>query len=156
MFCVLFYFDGLALQLSPFSACLAGSLRRYSRLMALRASRSLCLRRGCALSFAVLGNRLLALSVTFVLSVRSPLWRPEGGQASVRAPGSICTGCGCNDPYAGSPTKTLLRLLLPLNAQVWSTSRQQGRIIRSANSPWTSLKRSIGSSDGRCVQRAGT
>ncbi len=61
-----------------------------------------------------------------------------------------------NDPSAGSPTETLLRLLLPLNAQVWSTSRQQGRIIRSANSPWTSLKRSIGSSDGRCVQRAGT
>ena len=61
-----------------------------------------------------------------------------------------------NDPSAGSPTETLLRLLLPLNAQVWSTSRQMGRIIRSSNSPWTSLKRSIGSSDGRCVQRAGT
>ena len=66
------------------------------------------------------------------------------------------TSTTVNDPSAGSPTETLLRLLLPLNAQVWSTSRQQGRIIRSANSPWTSLKRSIGSSDGRCVQRAGT
>ena len=30
-----------------------------------------------------------------------------------------------NDPYAGSPTKTLLRLLLPLNDQVWFTSRWQ-------------------------------
>ena len=28
-----------------------------------------------------------------------------------------------NDPSAGSPTETLLRLLLPLNDQVWSTSR---------------------------------
>ena len=61
-----------------------------------------------------------------------------------------------NDPSAGSPTETLLRLLLPLNATVWSSSRQPGRVIREANSPRTSLKRSIGSSDGRCVQRAGT
>lgn len=28
-----------------------------------------------------------------------------------------------NDPSAGSPTDTLLRLLLPLNAQVWESSR---------------------------------
>ena len=61
-----------------------------------------------------------------------------------------------NDPSAGSPTETLLRLLLPLNATVWSSSRQPGRVIRQANSLRTSLKRSIGSSDGRCVQRAGT
>ena len=61
-----------------------------------------------------------------------------------------------NDPSAGSPTETLLRLLLPLNATVWSSSRQPGRVIRQAHSPRTSLKRSIGSSDGRCVQRAGT
>ena len=61
-----------------------------------------------------------------------------------------------NDPSAGSPTETLLRLLLPLNATVWSSSRQAVRVIRLPNSPRTSLKRSIGSSDGRCVQRAGT
>ena len=61
-----------------------------------------------------------------------------------------------NDPSAGSPTETLLRLLLPLNATVWSSSRQPVRVIRLPNSPRTSLKRSIGSSDGRCVQRAGT
>ena len=29
----------------------------------------------------------------------------------------------CNDPSAGSPTETLLRLLLPLNDQVWTTFR---------------------------------
>ena len=28
-----------------------------------------------------------------------------------------------NDPSAGSPTETLLRLLLPLNDQVWSSSQ---------------------------------
>ena len=28
-----------------------------------------------------------------------------------------------NDPSAGSPTETLLRLLLPLNDKVWVTSR---------------------------------
>lgn len=31
-----------------------------------------------------------------------------------------------NDPTAGSPTVTLLRLLLPLNAQVWKSSRASG------------------------------
>jgi len=31
--------------------------------------------------------------------------------------GGLKFGCG-NDPSAGSPTETLLRLLLPLNAQV--------------------------------------
>ena len=30
-----------------------------------------------------------------------------------------------NDPSAGSPTETLLRLLLPLNGQVQSSSRYQ-------------------------------
>ena len=29
----------------------------------------------------------------------------------------------CNDPSAGSPTETLLRLLLPLNDKVWTASR---------------------------------
>jgi len=50
----------------------------------------------------------------------------------------------------------LLRLLLPLSATVWSSFHQRGSVNRQASSPRTSLKRSIGSSDGRCVQRAGT
>ena len=29
----------------------------------------------------------------------------------------------CNDPSAGSPTETLLRLLLPLNNKVWTASQ---------------------------------
>lgn len=63
----------------------------------------------------------------------------------------------CNDPSAGSPTETLLRLLLPLNDQVWSSSqRHRRRRNATATSPKTSLNHSIGSSDGRCVQRAGT
>ena len=36
-----------------------------------------------------------------------------------------------NDPSAGSPTETLLRLLLPLNDQVWSSSHQQGAVSGS-------------------------
>jgi hypothetical protein len=36
-----------------------------------------------------------------------------------------------NDPSAGSPTETLLRLLLPLNDQVWSTSQQQSSVAGS-------------------------
>ena len=61
-----------------------------------------------------------------------------------------------NDPSAGSPTETLLRLLLPLNASVWSSSREWISVSQLNHNPRTSLKRSIGSSDGRCVQRAGT
>ena len=95
--------------------------------------------------------------------LRSPAWATPNYASRHRVwpPGIAPGGPGCssvlaNDPSAGSPTETLLRLLLPLNATVWSSSRQPGRVIRQANSPRTSLKRSIGSSDGRCVQRAGT
>ena len=35
-----------------------------------------------------------------------------------------------NDPTAGSPTVTLLRLLLPLNDQVWPTSQQTAPVAR--------------------------
>ena len=56
-----------------------------------------------------------------------------------------------NDPSAGSPTETLLRLLLPLNKEVhiyfW---------FNFLNNPRISPLYSIGRSDGRCVQRAGT
>ena len=61
-----------------------------------------------------------------------------------------------NDPSAGSPTETLLRLLLPLDDQVWATSRQVFTLLQSLGNPKTSLSHPIGSSDGRCVQRAGT
>ena len=62
-----------------------------------------------------------------------------------------------NDPSAGSPTETLLRLLLPLNDQVWTSFRQFEATKAAKNaSPEASLNHSIGSSDGRCVQRAGT
>ena len=36
-----------------------------------------------------------------------------------------------NDPFAGSPTKTLLRLLLPLNDQVRTTSQHSGAVASS-------------------------
>jgi len=64
------------------------------------------------------------------------------------------------DPSAGSPTETLLRLLLPLSAPVRASFRRSRlrlhyTIVRFA-SPRISLVHPIGSSDGRCVQRAGT
>ena len=46
------------------------------------------------------------------------------------------TGCGTifrslgNDPSAGSPTETLLRLLLPLNNKVYSSSHRPSRLPR--------------------------
>ena len=64
--------------------------------------------------------------------------------------------CG-NDPSAGSPTETLLRLHLPLNANVWITSQNYVSNEGSVNrGPKTSREHSIGRCDGRCVQRAGT
>jgi len=48
----------------------------------------------------------------------------------------------------------LLRLLLPLNEQVWFPSQGVRKFPRINSG--SSLIHSIGSSDGRCVQRAGT
>ena len=49
-------------------------------------------------------------------------------------------GIHVNDPSAGSPTETLLRLLLPLNGKVWTTSLDKGcqrtgiqRVIRRSH-----------------------
>ncbi|KAD0306340.1 hypothetical protein E3N88_44472 [Mikania micrantha] len=58
-----------------------------------------------------------------------------------------------NDPSAGSPTETLLRLLLPLNDKVQWNSRD---VARAANRPRrhdpnTSPDHSIGRSDGRQI-----
>ena len=59
-----------------------------------------------------------------------------------------------NDPSAGSPTETVLRLLHPLEGSIYATSRPttQARMI----SPMNSQDPPIGCSDGRCVQGAGT
>jgi hypothetical protein len=52
--------------------------------------------------------------------------RSAGGQAH-RGNRYVHMGLGvvilCNDPSAGSPTETLLRLLLPLNDRVWIAFR---------------------------------
>lgn len=40
-----------------------------------------------------------------------------------------------NDPSAGSPTETLLRLLLPLNDQVWSSFRHAGATLEPLREP---------------------
>ena len=85
---------------------------------------------------------------------------PRGRRKSVQYHGSqvwiVWIVCG-NDPSAGSPTETLLRLHLPLNANVWITSRNyhsnEGAVNRG---PKASREHSIGRCDGRCVQRAGT
>ena len=65
-----------------------------------------------------------------------------------------------NDPSAGSPTETLLRLLLPLDERVCASfppERPKPRKIQAIQaSPESSPIHPIGSSDGRCVQRAGT
>ena len=61
-----------------------------------------------------------------------------------------------NDPSAGSPTETLLRLLLPLNDQVCTTSQRKAVLRLQSIDPKASLSHSIGSIDGRCVQKAVT
>lgn len=54
--------------------------------------------------------------------VGSPTIRPRGCNRS-RVRGPSCGAGFDNDPSAGSPTETLLRLLLPLNDKVQWTSR---------------------------------
>ena len=63
-----------------------------------------------------------------------------------------------NDPSAGSPTETLLRLLLSPSDRVRASSGPTVPALarQTETHPRPSLNRSIDSSDGRCVQRAGT
>ena len=88
---------------------------------------------------------------------------PEAGMGGHGPPPRACRagtarGDPGNDPSAGSPTETLLRLLLPLDSQVRPSSRRSARAVTDPGGadPRTSLNHPIGSSDGRCVQRAGT
>ena len=62
-----------------------------------------------------------------------------------------------NDPAAGSPTATLLRLSYPLNGRVWPSFRlfSRPKAAKRINQR-ASLDRSIGYGDGRCAQGAGT
>jgi hypothetical protein len=60
------------------------------------------------------------------------------------------------DPSAGSPTETLLRLLLPLSNKVHWTFQIPNWRTNKGLGPNYSPDCSIGRSDGRCVQRAGT
>ena len=55
------------------------------------------------------------------------IWQPKTSMNAQRAPSMS----SCNDPSAGSPTETLLRLLLPLNAQVWSSSHVPKQHLRA-------------------------
>ena len=61
-----------------------------------------------------------------------------------------------NDPSAGSPTETLLRLHLPLNDKVRTSSHSLAPMKEPNHNPESSPDHSIGRCDGRCVQRAGT
>ena len=62
-----------------------------------------------------------------------------------------------NDPSAGSPTETLLRLHLPLNDKIYTTSLMLNDLLQpTSQNPKCSPDHSIGRCDGRCVQRAGT
>ena len=100
-----------------------------------------------------------APNLRFALGVRPKADRPTAPEPkrSREKLNSLMKTKIVNDPSAGSPTETLLRLLLPLNAQVWESFRATLETRGPQRlSPNTSLKRSIGSSDGRCVQRAGT
>ena len=65
---------------------------------------------------------------------------------------------GFNDPSEGSPTETLLRLLLPLNCEIRTGFPRllEGFPGVPPSGPGFSSSNSIGRSDGRCVQRAGT
>ena len=59
-----------------------------------------------------------------------------------------------NDPSAGSPTETLLRLLLPLTNSVRATSRSARADVATRFWPQSEAlqNQSIGSSDGRCTK----
>ena len=79
------------------------------------------------------------------------------GTHSLRGLKNLLLFCCCNDPSAGSPTETLLRLLLPLDSLVCKVSPAKKRLTTQPTpAPIHSPTHPIGRSDGRCVQRAGT
>ena len=57
---------------------------------------------------------------------RCPPGRPPTTATTTTTASRRASRLVANDPTAGSPTVTLLRLLLPLNAQVWKSSRADG------------------------------
>ena len=82
----------------------------------------------------------------------------DAPQSSGAPRGGVGWGLGSrgNDPSAGSPTETLLRLHLPLDDEVYSTSRATPVQAQRTPDPEISPSHPIGRCDGRCVQRAGT
>nr|KAI8726464.1 CDH1-D; partial [Biomphalaria glabrata] len=80
------------------------------------------------------------------------------GERETDNPRALATTETFNDPSAGSPTETLLRLLLSPSDRVRASSRPTVPALarQTETNPRPSLNRSIDSSDGRCVQRAGT
>lgn len=70
-------------------------------------------------------------------------------QGTAEAALGLCFGR--NDPSAGSPTETLLRLIPSLSVPTCTTSR----LPEDAN-PENSSAHSIDGSGGRCVQKIGT
>ena len=115
--------------------------------------------RSLALACGVSGT---AVARDFASGSRSP-GRRQGGPGRCED-GFVCvcrslprTTTHVNDPSAGSPTDTLLRLLRPLPQIICPTSQpnDHGQADHGTH-PYRSLTGTIGRSDGRCVQRAGT
>ena len=71
----------------------------------------------------------------------APLSPRAGGIVHVR----VCLHACGNDPSAGSPTETLLRLLLPIESQVWPSSRRPVKARRARAAPCRAVQ-------GRAVQ----
>ncbi|KAI3493124.1 hypothetical protein L1887_42323 [Cichorium endivia] len=105
------------------------------------------------------------LGATRCVTPRQACPRPDGFGRNLRSKtrwymfhGSFCFAGFDNDPSAGSPTETLLRLLLPLNDKVQWNSRDVAGGEPPTSPRILTLHRTIQSvgATGRCVQRAGT
>jgi hypothetical protein len=108
--------------------------RAPKRDVARYASRSLLVRgvRGESTVDSVLYHLSLSRYTIISLFCASPSQSPLLLRAFVRHGRRAGPPRNVNDPSAGSPTETLLRLLLPLNDQVWSSSRQHRQCRRIA------------------------
>ena len=96
------------------------------------------------------GNRVVDLLAMFERT------RSVNGQTKRRLASTIVSAF-VNDPSAGSPTETLLRLLLPPKHVFCISSRARTDCCQPVRlNPTCSRYVPVGSSDGRCVQRAGT
>lgn len=121
---LLFSLLGYEANSGAFAFFIKGRVARHTPFLAAQRQQSVIMRR----RHTKVEPLLLSLKALFITMLWLLLWMNDAHRHHhpiwfVRAKANVLLYIG-NDPSAGSPTETLLRLLLPLNNQVRTSFRQ--------------------------------